>query len=319
MQIQAVELQIRTEEYNSDMKQNEITQLESSLQNAEVYSEVAGTVKEVNETPATDATGQQKPFLSILSGEGFRVKGTVSELNVGSLYQGQAVTVHSRVDEALVWSGVIDTIETEPTTDTNANIYYGADSGQQSSKYNFYVTLNNLDGLILGQHVYIQPDLGLDLPAGLWLPAFYIAHDEEGSYVWAQGEDGSLEKRTVLLGEYDSSNDRYAISEGVTEEDFIAAPQEDLQEGMPTTTSSNLASEDSGTVPGGEDMDGTVDGTTDQPVDPGMGVLPEVDAGTAEVLPEDSGETEGTEDYADDGEGAASDSLEGSPMEGLAR
>ena len=319
VQIQAVELQIRTEEYNSDMKQNEITQLESSLQNAEVYSEVAGTVKEVNETPATDATGQQKPFLSILSGEGFRVKGTVSELNVGSLYQGQAVTVHSRVDEALVWSGVIDTIETEPTTDTNANIYYGANSGQQSSKYNFYVTLNSLDGLILGQHVYIQPDLGLDLPAGLWLPAFYIAHDEEGSYVWAQGEDGSLEKRTVLLGEYDSSNDRYAISEGVTEEDFIAAPQEDLQEGMPTTTSSNLASEDSGTVPGGEDMDGTVDGTTDQPVDPGMGVLPEVDAGTAEVLPEEGGETEGTEDYADDGEGAASDSLEGSPMEGLAR
>ena len=123
----------------------------------------------------------------------------------------------------------------------------------------------------------------------------------------------------MLLGEYDSSNDRYAISEGVTEEDFIAAPQEDLQEGMPTTTSSNLASEDSGTVPGGEDMDGTVDGTTDQPVDPGMGVLPEVDAGTAEVLPEEGGETEGTEDYADDGEGAASDSLEGSPMEGLAR
>ena len=66
-------------------------------------------------------------------------------------------------------------------------------------------------------------------------------------------------------------------------------------------------------------MDGPVDGTTDQPVDPGMGVLPEVHAGTAEVLPEDSGETEGTEDYADDGEGAASDSLEGSPMRGLAR
>ena len=41
------------------------------------------------------------------------MKGTISELNIGSLYQGQAVTVHSRVDES-VWQGVVDTIETEP-------------------------------------------------------------------------------------------------------------------------------------------------------------------------------------------------------------
>ena len=46
------------------------------------------------------------------------MKGTISELNIGSLYQGQAVTVHSRVDES-VWQGVVDTIETEPTSDQN--------------------------------------------------------------------------------------------------------------------------------------------------------------------------------------------------------
>lgn len=315
VQIQAVELQIRTEEYNSDMKQNEITQLESSLQNAEVYSEVAGTVKEVNETPATDATGQQKPFLSILSGEGFRVKGTVSELNVGSLYQGQAVTVHSRVDEALVWSGVIDTIETEPTTDTNANIYYGANSGQQSSKYNFYVTLNNLDGLILGQHVYIQPDLGMNMPEGLWLPAFYIAHDEEGSYVWAQTEKNTLEKRAVILGEYDSDYDRYQIQSGVTEDDYIAYPEETLQEGAPTTQDITQAvpedpsaggdgSMDGGTVDGGSADDGTA-------MDPGMAVPYTEEEIVEEEVP--------SQTDSEDGEGAVSDSLEGSPMEGLAR
>ena len=116
-------------------------------------------VKEINETPATDATGQQKAFISILSSGEFRIKGTVSELNISSLYQGQEVTVHSRVDDSQVWQGVIDTIETEPTTDnTNGGVvYYGTDSGQQSSKYNFYVTLSSRDGLILGQHVYIQP------------------------------------------------------------------------------------------------------------------------------------------------------------------
>ena len=239
VQIQAVELQIKTEEYNAETKEQEIDKLEESLQNAEVYSEVEGVVKEVNETPATDANGQPKPFISVLSSGQFRVKGTVSELNIGSLYQGQAVTIHSRVDDTQVWQGVIETIETEPTDDTTNGgvIYYGVDSGQQSSKYNFYVTLSSLDGLILGQHVYIQPDMGLgDLPEGLWLPAFYIAHDDDGSYVWAQNDQGALEKRAVILGEYDSDNDRYQIESGLTEDDYITMPTEGLEEGNPTTS-----------------------------------------------------------------------------------
>ena len=95
VQIQSVELQIKTEEYNSDTKQQEINQLQDSLNNAQVYSEVEGTVKEINENPSTDASGQQKPFISILSSAEFRIKGTVSELNIGSLYQGQAVKVFS--------------------------------------------------------------------------------------------------------------------------------------------------------------------------------------------------------------------------------
>ena len=319
VQIQSVELQIKTEEYNSDVKKNDISQLQSSIQNAEVYSEVDGMVKEINETSQTDASGQQKPFLSILAGGDFRVKGTVSELNMGSLYAGQAVTVHSRVDETMVWQGVIDSIESEPTSDTNNNNmgYYGMDSGQQSSKYNFFVTLSSMDGLILGQHVYIQPDLGNGSTlSGLCLPAFYIAHDDEGSYVWAQGENGTLEQRRVMLGEYDSSNDRYQIQEGLTEEDFIAYPEEGLEEGMPTTTSSSLVTD------GTEDPtvdDGTTDPNEMDPnlVDPNMGT---VDGGMPMEVPMEEGTSSpGEDNYADDGEGVSSDSLDGSPMEGLAR
>ena len=307
VQIQSVELQIKTEEYNSQVKQQDIDKLEDSLQNAEIYSEVEGVVKEINETPATDATGQQKAFISILSSGEFRIKGTVSELNISSLYQGQEVTVHSRVDDSQVWQGVIDTIETEPTTDnTNGGvIYYGTDSGQQSSKYNFYVTLSSRDGLILGQHVYIQPDLGMDaVPEGLWLPAFYIVRDENGSYVWAQNENNALEKRSVILGEYDTDNDRYQIESGLTEEDYIATPEEDLKEGNPTTSDiTQVPAEDPA-------ADGSADGgmlLDDGAVDPGMEAVPE--AGTEESAVSDE------EEYVEDG--AAE--LEGSPMEGLAR
>lgn len=181
VQIQSVELQIKTEEYNSQTKQQEIEKLKDSLENAEVFSEVAGVVKEVNETPATDSSGQPKPFISILSSGEFRVKGTVSELNIGSLYQDQPVVIYSRLDNTQTWSGVIDTIETEPAEQNNNMYYYGMDNGQQSSKYNFYVTLSSLEGLMLGQHVYIQPDLGQgSLPEGLWLPSYYIVQDENG-------------------------------------------------------------------------------------------------------------------------------------------
>ena len=307
VQIQSVELQIKTEEYNSQVKQQDIDKLEDSLQNAEIYSEVEGVVKEINETPATDATGQQKAFISILSSGEFRIKGTVSELNISSLYQGQEVTVHSRVDDSQVWQGVIDTIETEPTTDnTNGGgVYYGTDSGQQSSKYNFYVTLSSRDGLILGQHVYIQPDLGMDaVPEGLWLPAFYIVRDENGSYVWAQNENNALEKRSVILGEYDTDDDRYQIESGLTEEDYIATPEEDLKEGNPTTSDiTQVPAEDPA-------ADGSADGgmlLDDGAVDPGMEAVPEV--GTEEGAVSDG------EEYVEDG--AAE--LEGSPMEGLAR
>ena len=113
--------------------------------------------------------------------------------------------------------------------------------GEKSSKYNFYVLLENLDGLILGQHVYIEPDLGEDTKKeGLWLPAMYIAHDDEGSFVWAKNDKDKLEKRVVLLGDYDSGNDLYEIKSGVTKVDSIAYPNENLKPGMPTTMDASL-------------------------------------------------------------------------------
>ena len=243
VQIQSVELQIKNEEYNSSVKKSEIDKLKASLETAEVYSEVEGVVKEVNLNGGTDVTGQPLPFISILSSGQYRIKGTISELNLGSLYQGQAVIVHSRVDQSQTWTGLVDTIEMEPTDDQRNNMYYIAgDAGQRSSRYNFYVTLDSLEGLILGQHVYIEPDLG---PAsqreGLWLPAAYIAHDEVGSYVWAADENDRLEIRTLTLGDYDGENDMYQITSGLTAQDRIAYPSEDLVEGGPVTSDESLA------------------------------------------------------------------------------
>ena len=50
-----------------------------------------------------------------------------------------------------------------------------AHSQTSSSTYPFYVNLDSSDGLMLGQHVYIEPDEGQDeQKAGLWLSEVYI-------------------------------------------------------------------------------------------------------------------------------------------------
>lgn len=237
LQIQAKELEIKTEEYNSTQKKNEIEKLKTSIANSDVYSEYEGVVKEINSGSQTDMNGQLKPFISILSSGEYRVKGTVSELNFGSISVGQAVIVHSRIDSSVSWRGTIESINTENSTDNNnSGYFYGFDSGEKSSKYNFYVVLENPVGLILGQHVYIEPDLGENVKKdGIWLPAMYIAHGDDGSFVWAKDNNDKLEKRDILLGEYDKDSDTYEIKGGLEKTDSIAYPNDQLMAGMPTT------------------------------------------------------------------------------------
>ena len=127
----------------------------------------------------------------------------------------------------------------------------------------------------------------------------------------------------MVLGEYDDGNDRHLIESGLTEDDFIAAPAEDLKEGTPTTSDlSQIPPSDpsvDGSIDGGMVDDGGVvgDGTVDNgavddgTVDPGMAVP------YTEGEPEDGSAETQTND-TEDGE-SASGSLEGSPMEDLAR
>lgn len=317
VEIQGVELQIEQQEYESSVKKGDIDKLKKDLENTDVISEVEGVVKEVNTVPKMDSSGQQAPFISILSSGEYRVKGTVSELNQGSLAVEQKVIVHSRIDPDQQWSGTVESIDQEPASDQNTGGFYypGMDSGEKSSKYNFYVVLDNLDGLILGQHVYIEPDLGEGAKReGLWLPAVYVDHDESGSFVWAKNDKDKLEKRLITLGEYDNENDRYEIKSGMTRADSIAYPSDTLKPGMPTTTDASLQTTmpdgmNGGSVLGGMDGMGGVPSGADNAmlpvedgmIDPGMedygdGTVPE--EGYDDAVPA------GEEDYpADTGEG----------------
>ena len=102
---------------------------------------------------------------------------------------------------------------------------------------------------MLGQHVYIEMDEGQEeKKEGIWLSEFYIMDaDTNSPYVWAADENKRLEKRSVVLGQYDENLGEYEIADGLTKKDCIAYPSELLTEGMKTTVSSEIIA-DPGTV-----------------------------------------------------------------------
>ena len=286
------ELLLDIRQYNVDIqstnrsiteKSREVEKLQSNLKNSDVKSEVAGEVKSVNPNGGTDDRGNALPLISIVQTGGFRVKGYVNENNAAVLNEGAQVIIRSRVSDQ-TWKGTISSIDWNNPAQSSNNYNYDSGSSDtgNSSKYPFYVELSSSDGLLLGQHVYIEPDLGQDAQStGIQLPASFINDADSSPWVWAQSSSGKLEKRSVTLGEYNGELDTYAVTAGLTAADYIAYPDDTLKAGMTCVTydESTFEPDDSVTTPGG-DMDGmdgmdSMPGGTDGMDDmPGMDSMP---------------------------------------------
>lgn len=243
-QIQTLQTNIKQSEYDQKSKQADIDKYQQTIDNAVVTSKIAGVIKSINED-GTDASGNTTAFMTVLATGDYRIKGKIDEQNVSYLTVGQEVIVRSRVDENVTWKGTITAIDTETTADNNSNgsLSYmdGSDSSSEgATKYPFYVTLDSTDGLILGQHVFIEPDYGqTEVKEGIWLDESYIVQDDGDPYVWAANDRNKLEKRKVELGEYDDTLFKYEIVSGLTEEDYITWPMTGLYEGVTTVTDEN--------------------------------------------------------------------------------
>ena len=240
VQIQSLQTSIKQSEYEQQSKKLEIQKMEDTMSQSTVTSKINGVVKSINENGASDQYGNTQPFMSILTTGDYRVKGTVNETNVHNLSEGQAVILRSRVDDTKTWSGTIEKIDTENKESDNNNGVMsstGSNSDNQSTKYPFYVKLDSADGLMLGQHLYVELDEGqTETKDGIWIYSGYIVQDEDTPYVWADNGKGKLEKRTVELGEYDEGMDMYEIKSGLALDDMIAWPVSGFREGLKTTT-----------------------------------------------------------------------------------
>ena len=234
LEIRDVETQITEAEYNLKSKENEIAKLEASMENSAVTSPVSGRVQSINEQGGYDDRGNPLPFISIVANEGFLIKGYVNESNISSITEGGVVLVRSRVDDR-TWSGYVRSIDYENPAQSSS--YYYSDDTASSSRYPFYVVLDTSDGLMLGQHVYIEPGTeALPEENIIQLPAYYIVDADSSPWVWAQNGSGKLEKRKLNLGGYDEASDTYTVISGIDAGDYIAFPEDTLKAGMTCTT-----------------------------------------------------------------------------------
>ena len=239
IQIQSTQVDLKEAELNLKTKEAEVAKSKDILENATVVSPVTGRVQSVNEN-GTDNYGNPLPYISIQQSGAYRVKGTIGELQRGGIIEGSRLKISSRTNADQFWMGTVTLVDYENPTQQNNNNYYimSTDEMTTASKYPFYVELDSTDGLIMGQHVYLELDVEEGETAGVPISMSFLCYEEDGStYVWAENR-GRLEKRAVTLGDMNDMMGTVDILEGLSEADYIAFPDSELcREGAATTHS----------------------------------------------------------------------------------
>ena len=226
IQLRSVNADLTTANYEKKTKQAEMNYNKDMLKNAVVRSPIKGTVRSVNENGS--------PYITIQQAGAFQVKGMLNELSLGSgIMEGVSVTILSRTDPTASWTGMVSLVDyNNAGTEEQDNMFGGGDAMSTSTSYPFYITLDSTEGLLLGQHVYIQISaaaVGDDL---LRIPEHYVMDvlmDEEtwlttGTVWGVDPETNKLVKVPVTLGEYDPTYGTYVILEGITAESYLADP-----------------------------------------------------------------------------------------------
>ena len=306
IQIQSAQVSQKEAELNLKTKEAELEKAKQLLENATITAPIAGRIQSINES-GTDRNGNPAAYITIQEVGSYRVKGTIGELQRGSIIEGTRIKITSRTDPSAAWTGTVKLVDYEsPSQGSDTDRYYGmsTDSMSASSKYPFYVELDSTDGLILGQHVYLEMlTEGDGTSSGLPLSSAFICFEDDGSaYVWAE-KKGKLEKRSITLGEHDEATDTYDVLDGLTLEDYIAFPDEQLcHNGAPTThemtTSENVDTPMDNMGEGGMDMPMEDMPMEDMPMEDmpaeGMDMMPEesISGETGEMPGEDAAAAE---------------------------
>ena len=231
-------IQLQTE---IQSKRMEIQGYQQQIDQSVVKTSFSGIVKSVSES-GYDSQGMEAPIVSVMESGEYRIKCKINEQQIHLINVGDPVTVRSRVDETKTWTGKVTKIETEPASSNQNDMYYGGGGGETASQYPFYVALDTTEGLMLGQHVIVEPgSVEGGSKEGLWVDQSLIVMDEDGTfYAWV-GENGKLKKRIVEIGDIDDENFTFQVLSGLSMSDMVAWPDDTYQEGMKVMEMSSMS------------------------------------------------------------------------------
>lgn len=230
LEINTLKTTMMENEYNLKAKDKEIENLQEMLANIDITTPVDGTIRKIDEQ------GETASYITVQQSGAYRIQGMINEMSMatGGLMVGSRVQAFSRVSDE-TWMGTVTSIDTEDAVQNNTDMWnsYGVvDTMTTSSSYVFFVELDHVDGLLLGQHVYIEVFAEEQTMPGLWIPESFItdmAVNEETfettGMVWADNGQGRLEQRSVTLGMYDGMTGCYEILSGLAPEDYVADPR----------------------------------------------------------------------------------------------
>lgn len=164
-----------------------------------------------------EAKTQGVPFMKVSGGGGFRIEGSVSELDRDELAIGTEVTIMDYRNGGS-YTGTVQSIGEYPT---NAGGYYG-NGNPNSSYYPFTVFVDESADLVAGNYVDIQFSL-TSSSNGVYLENPFLRKENGSAFVYVRGENGKLERREVVTGK--SLWGSYTeIVQGLSAEDKVAFP-----------------------------------------------------------------------------------------------
>ena len=223
------QLEIKQLEYDIQAKQHEIKSFQDEVNQSVVKSKINGIVQSVNDL-SNEVSNNQTSYITIIQDEKYVIKGSIDEMSIGSLNEGDAVIIRSRTNQDQIWNGKISKIEMNQEKKDEEDSQNS--SNQQASKYPFYVELEHNNQLMLGQHVYIEPDIGQkDKLLNIWLDqGFVIKESKNKYYVWLV-KDTKVQKQTIKIGQKDEANGIVEIDSGLKKKDYIVWPNKSIKVG----------------------------------------------------------------------------------------
>lgn len=201
----------------------------AKLDKSTVVSKVKGKVSGIkNQEDLTVET----PFMIVSGGNAFYVTGSISELLLGQLKVGDALTGQTwSQDGQKIYNAVISEISEFPQS--NANNYGGGNTNV--SYYPFTAVIEESEGLTNGQYLDMTMTVGGSIDGSsdaLYISKSYVRDENGQSYVYIAGENDRLVKQYVKTGKI-VYGEQIEIKEGLTIDDRIAFPYgKNVKEGV---------------------------------------------------------------------------------------